>query len=102
MQAKKGPSLRERTNRAALGDIGNKNPSKVVIKQDLKKSGSSLPVAAVKSKQSAPKIEIMDLEEESDAMNKTVEMMSEIAIPDGVSNIDEQDSENPQVRNIYP
>merc|ERR1712055_247352 len=32
-----------------------------------------------------------------DAMNKTVEMMSEITIPDGVSNIDEQDSENPQL-----
>jgi len=97
MQAKRGPSVRERTNRAALGDIGNKNPSKMMVKQDLKKSGSNLPVAAVKSKQSVPQIEVMDLEEDGDAMNKTVEMMSEITIPDGVSNIDEQDSENPQL-----
>merc|ERR1712083_1199461 len=87
--------------RAALGDIGNKNPGKVMVKQDLKKTGSSLPVAAAKAKQSVPKIEVMDLEEDGDSMNKTVEMMSEITIPDGVSNIDEQDSENPQLCSEY-
>ena len=65
--------------------------------KDLKKSTSSLPVAVPKLKQSLPKIEVMDAEDVDEKMNKTVEMLSEISIPDGVGDIDAQDSENPQV-----
>jgi len=98
-QAKKisAPATRgERVNRAALGDIGNKKQNKLVTK-DLKKSTSSLPVAVPKLKQSLPKIEVMDAEDVDEKMNKTVEMLSEISIPDGVGDIDAQDSENPQL-----
>lgn len=99
LQAKKisAPATRgERVNRAALGDIGNKKQNKLMTKE-LKKSTSSLPVAVPKLKQSLPKIEVMDAEDADEKMNKTVEMLSEISIPDGVGDIDAQDSENPQL-----
>merc|ERR1719347_731630 len=77
-------------------DIGNKKQNKLV-KKDLKKPTSSLPVAIPKVKQPPPKIEVMDVEDVDEKLNKTVEMLSEISIPDGVGDIDAQDSENPQL-----
>jgi len=90
------PVVRSTGSRAALGDIGNKNNSKMTKKQDLKKSTSSLPIPS-KPKQSLPKIEVMDVEVVESRMNETVEMLAEISIPEGVLDIDAQDSENPQL-----
>jgi len=90
------PAVKGMGNRAALGDIGNKNSSKMVKKQDLKKSTSSLPIPS-KPKQNLPKIDVMDVEVVESKMNETVEMLAEITIPEGVLDIDAQDSENPQL-----
>ena len=86
-------------SRSALGDIGNKNVGLAKQQPDVKKTGSSLPVpnkAASKQQVKVSKIELMEVEDVTE-LETTVEMESETTIPDGVLDIDAQDSENPQV-----
>ena len=86
-------------SRSALGDIGNKNVGLAKQQPDVKKTGSSLPVpnkATSKQQVKVSKIELMDVEDVTE-LETTVEMESETTIPDGVLDIDAQDSENPQV-----